>query len=77
MHSESGHGERAGDLRQEPGTVGERAIGVAVEEIVRQVLVEPARVRFRHRADVAAVELLQRGEIGRLRHGQDYRRALA
>src|SRR6185369_10743883 len=55
---------RPRDLAKERRAVDERAVGVAVDEVLRQVPVEPAHVRGPHRADESKVELLQCPEIG-------------
>src|SRR5688572_9590251 len=53
------HPGRPRDLREEAGALDERAVGVGVEEVRREVLLEPARVGLLHGADVFAVELFQ------------------
>src|SRR5262249_37350552 len=59
------------DERDERRAVGERAVGVAVDEVRREVGVEPADVRLPYRADVVMVEFVQRRAVRRARHTRD------
>jgi hypothetical protein len=54
-----------GDLRQEAGAVHQRAVGVAVEEIVGEVGVEPGDVGLLNGTDVIVVEIVEQVEIRR------------
>src|SRR5262245_46073242 len=56
-------GGAATDLRQKRLAVDEGAVGVGVEEVGRQVGVEPGNIGFIYGPDVVAVELLQRSAV--------------
>jgi hypothetical protein len=63
LHAEIRHRAGRGDLAQEGGTIDQRAVGVAVEEIRGQVALEPGHIRQPYRADEALVELVQDLEV--------------
>lgn len=57
-------GDRPGRLNQEAGAVDDGAVRVAAAEVRGQILVEPRYVRFLHRANVVAVQFLERLALG-------------
>src|SRR5215831_612560 len=57
------------DLLEETRAILEGTVWIAVHEVLGQVLVEPADVRFPHRPDVVLVQLLQRVDVPRVRDG--------
>src|SRR5258705_2945335 len=62
------HGRSTRDLGEEARPVHQRAVRIAVDEVVGEVRVEPPHVRLADRSDVLAVERLQRRLFGG--HGQ-------
>ncbi len=58
------HGGAARDLGEEALAIHQRAVGIAVDEVLGEVRVEPPHVRLADRSDVLVIECLQRRLVG-------------
>ncbi len=66
MLAQTLHRRSAPDLREEGRPVDQRAVGIGVEEVLRQVAVEPLHIGLVDRPDELTVEVPQGREMPRV-----------